>query len=89
MDIDDFINISTYGIETAMLVSAPVLIMGLVAGITVSIFQAATQINDAALAFIPKITATVFALAVFGPWMISTMASFASFALNQIPQVTQ
>lgn len=89
MTVEDFIRIASFGIETAMMVSAPVLAFGLIAGITVSIFQAATQINDAALAFIPKIVATVIALSVFGGWMISRMAAFATFAFNQIPNVTQ
>ena len=88
MDLDDFIRIASFGIETAMMVSAPPLLLVLAAGVMVSILQAATQINDAALAFIPKIAATVFALAFFGQWMISRMAVFANFALNQIPNVT-
>ncbi|MCC6220148.1 MAG: flagellar biosynthetic protein FliQ [Deltaproteobacteria bacterium] len=88
MDIEDFIRISSFGIQTAIVVSAPVLLLGLVAGVSISIVQAATQINDSALAFIPKILATVAALFFFGSWMISKMAYFATFALNQIPQVT-
>lgn len=88
MDIQDYIIIASYGIQTAMMVSAPVLIFGLAAGVSVSIIQAATQINDAALAFIPKILGTVLALVLFGPWMISEMTSFAEFTLNQIPDVT-
>ncbi len=89
MQLDNFLEVGRYGIETAMAVSAPVLLMGLAAGICVSILQAATQINDAALAFIPKIAAVVGALMVFGPWMISRMASFATYAWNLIPQVGQ
>lgn len=88
MQIDDFLKISQYGVETAMWVSAPVLLAGLVAGVLISIVQAATQINDAALAFIPKIAATVAALLVFGPWMISRMSVFAVYVFNQIPNVT-
>ena len=88
MTIDDLIRVASVGIETAMFVSAPVLLFGLAAGITVSIFQAATQINDAALAFIPKIAATVIALSFFGHWMMSRMATFMTYALNQIPNVT-
>lgn len=87
MQLESFLEVARFGIETAMLVSAPVLIFGLVAGIAVSIFQAATQINDAALAFIPKIVAAVVALSVFGPWMISRMAAFAVYAFGQIPNV--
>lgn len=88
MDLDDFIRVASFGVQTAMLVSAPVLLCGLAAGVIVSIIQAATQINDAALAFIPKIAAAVGALVVFGPWMISQMVAFAVYAFNQIPQVT-
>ena len=87
MDLDDFLRVAAYGVETAMLVSAPVLICGLIAGVCVSIFQAATQINDAALAFIPKIAAVVLSLVVFGPWMISRMVAFTTFAFGQIPNV--
>lgn len=66
MGVDDFLRFGQVGIETAMLVSAPVLVLGLVAGLAVSIFQAATQINDSALAFIPKIGAAVAGLLIFG-----------------------
>ena len=87
MTLDSFMEITRYGVETSMLVSAPVLLMGLAAGVFVSMLQAATQINDAALAFIPKIAAAVLALVIFGPWMISKMSTFAIFAFNQIPNV--
>jgi flagellar biosynthesis protein FliQ len=88
MNLDDLLQVASYGIETAMMVSAPVLLLGLLAGVLVSIFQAATQINDASLAFIPKIAAVVLSLVVFGPWMISKMVTFTIFTLNQIPNVT-
>jgi flagellar biosynthesis protein FliQ len=89
MNLQDFIQVASMGIQTAMLVSAPVLIFGLVAGVAVSIFQAATQINDSSLAFIPKIVSVAIALGLFGSWMISRMSQFATYALNQIPNVTQ
>ena len=89
MQLENFLEVSRFGVETAITVSAPVLLMGLAAGVMVSIMQAATQINDAALAFIPKIVAVVASLIIFGPWMISRMAAFATFALNAIPLVSQ
>jgi flagellar biosynthetic protein FliQ len=89
MTIEDFLHVSQIGVETAMMVSAPILIAGLTAGVLVSVVQAATQINDASLAFIPKILAVMFSLMFFGPWMISQMVTFSSFAFNQIPNVTQ
>jgi len=87
MQVQEIIQIAGVGVETALIVSAPVLLLGLTAGLAVSIFQAATQVNDAALAFIPKILATVFALVYFGSWMMSKMASYATYALTQIPMV--
>lgn len=89
MDLEAYLRISAYGMQTALLVSAPVLLFGLVAGVLISIFQAATQINDAALAFLPKIVATLLSLFLFGPWMVSEMATFAEFAMRQIPAVTR
>lgn len=87
MEVDGFIQVANYGIQTAMMVSAPVLLCGLAAGVMVSIFQAATQINDAALAFIPKIAAAIGALVVFGPWMTSKMTAYAVYAFSQIALV--
>ena len=84
MDIDDFLKLGQVGIETAVLVSAPVLVLGLVAGLAVSIFQAATQINDAALAFIPKIGAAVVGIVVFGHFMMARIANFTTWVYQQI-----
>ena len=87
MDIDDYLRLGQIGIETAVLVSAPVLILGLLAGLAVSIFQAATQINDAALAFIPKIAAAVIGLVLFGHFMINRIAAFTTTTFQQIGQL--
>lgn len=89
MEIDDFLRLAQVAIETALLVSAPVLLLGLVAGLVVSIFQAATQISDSALAFIPKIGATVVGLMIFGHFMLAKIASFTTWIFNQIPQIIQ
>lgn len=87
MQIDDYLRLGQMGIETAIWVSAPVLALGLVAGLLVSIFQAATQINDASLAFIPKIGAAVVGLLVFGHFMISRIAFFTEWVYSQIPNL--
>jgi flagellar biosynthetic protein FliQ len=89
METEGFLQVASFGIQTAMMVSAPVLLCGLVAGVAVSIFQAATQINDAALAFIPKIAAAVGAMLIFGPWMTSKMTYFAIYAFEQIALVNR
>jgi len=88
MGVDDYLRIARVAVETAVLVSAPVLVLGLVAGLAVSIFQAATQINDAALAFIPKIGAAIVGLVVFGHFMISRIASFTAWVYGQIPSLS-
>lgn len=87
MGIDDFLRLGQTGIETAVLVSAPVLVLGLVSGLAVSVFQAATQINDAALAFIPKIAAAVIGLILFGHFMINRIAAFTTTTFQQIGQL--
>lgn len=85
MGVDDFLLMAQFGIQTAIYVCAPILVFGLVAGLAVSIFQAATQINDAALAFIPKILAAVTGIAIFGPFMLNRLASFTTWVYSQIP----
>lgn len=85
MQVDDFLRLGQVSIETAVLVSAPILVLGLVAGLAVSIFQAATQINDAALAFIPKIGAAVLGLLMFGHFIINRIASFTIWVYSHIP----
>lgn len=84
MTLDDYLRLGQLGIETAVLVSAPILILGLIAGLAVSIFQAATQINDAALAFIPKIGAAVIGLVLFGHFIINRIAGFTIWVYSQI-----
>ena len=88
MDIDDFMRLGQVSLETAILVSAPVLVFGLVAGLVVSIVQAATQISDAALAFIPKIAAIVVSLMLFGHFMINRIAAFTTWCYSQIPNMS-
>ena len=88
MVVDEFIQYGQVAIETAVWVSAPVLIFGLVAGLAVSIFQAATQISDSSLAFIPKIGAAVAGLVLFGNFMISRIAGFTTWIYTQIGSVS-
>jgi flagellar biosynthetic protein FliQ len=65
-----------------LMVSAPVLIVVLVVGLVVSVFQAATQINEATLSFVPKIVAAVAVLAVAGPWMMTTLVEYRNERCN-------
>lgn len=88
MGIDDYLRFAQIGIETAALVAAPILLLGLVAGLTVSIFQAATQISDPALAFIPKIAAALGGILIFGHFMMNRIAGFTSWVYQQIPNLS-
>jgi flagellar biosynthetic protein FliQ len=68
-----------------LLVSAPVLGMVLVVGLIVSLFQAVTQINEATLAFVPKLIAAVAVLAIAGPWMLSMLVEYIQRTIESIP----
>jgi len=73
------------GIKIAILLAAPMLFAGLAVGLIVSIFQAATQINEMTMTFIPKILAVGLALLIFFPWMLQTMIEFVRNLFINIP----
>ena len=75
------------GLYTLLMVAAPMLLTVLAVGLLVSIFQAATQINEATLTFVPKIVAAVAVLAVAGPWMLTTLVEYLQRTLQAIPTV--
>ncbi|MEW4262779.1 flagellar biosynthesis protein FliQ [Priestia megaterium] len=64
------------GVYTILIVSGPLLLLALVVGLIISIFQATTQIQEQTLAFVPKIVAVLVGIVFFGPWMLSKMISF-------------
>ncbi|EKD34204.1 MAG: hypothetical protein ACD_75C02429G0011 [uncultured bacterium] len=70
------VDICRKAIQTILLGSAPMLIIGLIIGLLVSIFQAATQINEQTLTFVPKIVAVFVTMLVFGPWLIKLLVTF-------------
>lgn len=72
-------------IKTTILLSTPVLLSGLIVGILISIFQAATSINEMTMTFIPKMLAVAIALMFFFPWMMQTMIDFTANLLNNLP----
>ncbi|HEX5685323.1 MAG TPA: flagellar biosynthesis protein FliQ [Ideonella sp.] len=84
----DSAQVFTYGQQGLMMlltVSAPMLLVILIVGVLVSIFQAATQINEATLSFVPKLIAAVAVIAVAGPWMMSTLVDYLRNMLLAIP----
>jgi flagellar biosynthesis protein FliQ len=70
------IRIAGEAVYTVLKASAPMLLLGLVVGLIVSIFQATTQIQEQTLAFVPKIVAILLGLLVFGPWILTTLVDF-------------
>jgi flagellar biosynthetic protein FliQ len=76
-------------LEITLILAGPVLLFGLVAGLVVAIFQALTQINEMTLIFIPKIGATVLAIALFGPWMLQKLINYTTALFEAIPGVTR
>ena len=75
------------GLYLLLMVAAPVLLTVLAVGLIVSIFQAATQIHEATLSFVPKIVGAVAVLAIAGPWMLTTLVEFVQRTLQSIPTV--
>jgi flagellar biosynthetic protein FliQ len=82
---DFVIKIMLEALKVAMLLAAPVLIFGLVAGLLISMFQAVTQIHEMTLAFIPKIIAVVIAIVIFFPWMLNVIVDFTRNLFSNLP----
>jgi flagellar biosynthesis protein FliQ len=85
MDAQQVFTAGQQGLYMLLLISAPILIVVLLIGLVVSIFQAATQIHEATLSFVPKIVGAVAVLAVAGPWMLTTLVEYIQRTLQSIP----
>ena len=82
---DIAVELGRQALMIAFVVAAPMLVTGLIVGVTVSILQAATQVQELTLSFIPKILAMMAALFIFLPWMLTTVTSFAQQLIEGIP----
>lgn len=87
MDSQQVFTFGQQGLTLLLIVAAPMLLTVLVVGLVVSIFQAATQINEATLSFVPKMVAAVAVLTIAGPWMLSTLVEYIQRTLQSIPSV--
>jgi flagellar biosynthesis protein FliQ len=76
MTPDDAITLGRQAMEVTLLVSAPLLLVALVIGLIISIFQAATQINETTLSFIPKLVGVMVTLILAGPWMLTIFGDY-------------
>ncbi len=79
------LDLANKAIMTTLVVSAPILLAGLVVGLAVSIFQAVTQIHEMTLSFIPKIVAIFFTILLLLPWMMGKFIDFTASIFNSIP----
>ncbi len=78
-------DLARRSILIALQLSLPILVLSLVVGVIVSLFQAVTQIQEQTLTFVPKIIVLVLALVVLGPWMLHTIVGFTSGLLTSLP----
>ena len=81
----EIINLAVQTLKLAFLLSFPTLIVGMVVGLLISIFQAATQINEMTLSFIPKIIAIAIVLIFTMPWMLNEIIDFTIHIFKLIP----
>jgi flagellar biosynthetic protein FliQ len=87
MDAQQVFTFGQQGLYMMMLVAAPILIVVLLVGVVVSVIQAATQINESTLSFVPKVIAAILTLAVAGPWMMTELVEYIQRTLQTIPSV--
>ncbi|OBV40565.1 flagellar biosynthesis protein FliQ [Janthinobacterium psychrotolerans] len=87
MTPESVMTIGRQAMEITLMVAAPMLLVALIIGLIVSIFQAATQINEATLSFIPKLVGIFVAIVVAGPWMLSVMLDYMRQVFTGIPNL--
>ena len=87
MELGTVTTIFRSAVLQILIMSAPVLLIGMGVGLIVSVFQATTSIQEQTLTFVPKIAAILIALFIFGPWMISTLTQFTLRLFQTIPDI--
>jgi flagellar biosynthetic protein FliQ len=87
MDQDTVANLATQAMTLAVEIAGPMLLLGLIVGLTVSIFQAVTQIQEQTLSFIPKIVGMAALIVILGPWMLGQLVTYTQNLYTSIPQL--
>ena len=87
MNAGTVMEIGRQAIQAALMLAGPMLIAALAVGLIVSIFQAATSINEATLQFVPKLVAVFFVLIFLGPWMLQYLIDYIQRLFGSIPQL--
>jgi len=85
MSPDTVMSLGSRALEITLMLAAPLLLVALVTGLIVGAFQAATQINEQTLSFIPKLVAMALVLVIAGPWMLKVLVSYTRELFESIP----
>lgn len=87
MSPDMVIDMGQHALRIAVIIAAPLLFVALGVGLLIGFFQAATQINESTLSFIPKLAALIATLSYAGPWMLHTLISYTRELIQSIPSM--
>jgi len=87
MNQDTVVSLATQAMKLALEIGGPMMLVGLVVGLVVSIFQAVTSIQEQSLTFIPKIVALAAVLVILGPWMLDQLVTYAQNLYTSIPSL--
>ena len=85
MDADTVVSVGRQAMEVTMLLAAPILLASLAVGLIIAMFQAATQINEMTLSFVPKLMIVAVVMMTFGPWMLRQITGFTHRLVESIP----
>lgn len=87
MDADSVVAIGRQAMEVTMLLAAPILLASLAVGLLIAMFQAATQINEMTLSFVPKLIVVAIVMMATGPWLLRQITGFTTRLIENIPQM--
>lgn len=85
MDADSIVSIGRQSMEVTILLAAPILLASLAVGLVVAMFQAATQINEMTLSFVPKLMVVALVMMAAGPWLLRQITGFTTRLIENIP----
>lgn len=89
MDIGIAVQVMRSSVVQTLIIGAPILLIGMVVGLIIAIFQATTSIQEQTLTFVPKIAAILAALLLFGPWLFGAMVQYAHNIFAMIPDMVK
>ena len=89
MTAETVMTMTYMALKIALTIAGPLLLVTLTVGLAISIFQAATQINEMTLSFIPKLLAVGITIVILGPWLISTLVDYIQNLFSSIPGLVQ